>query len=343
MEAQRFGQILAVVTLVLLVVVRPAWAEQKAFAYELKQEWPLTLPKGTTVILKIPLQFWLQEKEERRDFKIELPFQDERSESVHLRRPYFVDMQNLFNRVGWAASGFPHCGEFTLSRIFEFRSFAMHHKLPYTEVELRSNTIYLRLHFAHSSSEVAELNSDFQKVVFQGTWQQFEKTEDFQRDVFAVQEAKIFTGPIAGLSDGVKLSLMDMACAGQNTFGAETYKGRSYFAVILGSDGQVYNSNVMNSSARVARVVNEQIIDRVKTFKGPAQQTGIDGLKFEARVSYRNFVNEPEIRDDQLEIYLPLDLCVKFVDADITSQQLIDGSIVLLNGNRIQVPLSSGG
>jgi Phage integrase, N-terminal SAM-like domain len=30
----------------------------------------------------------------------------------------------------------------------------------------------------------------------------------------------------------------------------------------------------------------------------------------------------------------------QFSDADITSQQLIDGSVVLVNGNRVQVPLA---
>jgi len=48
------------------------------------------------------------------------------------------------------------------------------------------------------------------------------------------------------------------------------------------------------------------------------------------------------VKSDDLEIYLPLEQVVKFVDADITSQQLIDGSIILLGGNRIQVPLAGG-
>jgi hypothetical protein len=136
-----------------------------------------------------------------------------------------------------------------------------------------------------------------------------------------------------------------MACTGQNTFGTETFKGKNYFAVTLGSDGQVFNSNVLNSSARIAKVINDEVIGKVKIFKGPSQVTGIDGLKFTAGVDFRNFVNESElqIHHDRLDVYLPLDLCLKFVDADITSQQLIDGSTVLVNGDRVQVPLSSGG
>lgn len=254
--------------------------------------------------------------------------------------PIFVDVEDVLNQPDWSSSGFPFCGELTLTRIFELKSATMHHKLPYTEVELRSGNVYLRLHLAHLSSQAEVLNTDFQKLIASGNWEQFENSEDFRKNVFAVQEAKIFTGPMSRLSYGAKVSLMHMACNGQNTFAAETYKGRTYFAVTLQSDGEVYNSNKLSSSARAARVINERIIARVKTFKDPTQESGIDGLKFAASVDYRNFVNESQTHQDQLEIYLPLDLLVKFVDADITSQQLIDGSIVLLNGNRIQVPLT---
>jgi hypothetical protein len=59
-------------------------------------------------------------------------------------------------------------------------------------------------------------------------------------------------------------------------------------------------------------------------------------------IMYRNFVNESVNRTDQLEVYLPVELVVKFADSDITSQQLMDGGIVLLNGNRIQVQLTNG-
>jgi hypothetical protein len=41
-----------------------------------------------------------------------------------------------------------------------------------------------------------------------------------------------------------------------------------------------------------------------------------------------------------LEIYAPYDLVEKFFNLDITNQKLVDGSIVLVDGNRIEVDLS---
>ncbi len=255
---------------------------------------------------------------------------------------YFVDVSDLLSQSNCASSGFPTCREFTLTKAFELRSAFKHSKLPYTEIELQSGSVYLRLHFAHFSSEADALNSDFQKLVVSGNWGQFESSEDFRKNVFAVEDAKIFVGPLSRLSYPVKLALFHMACYGQSTVATDTFKGKTYFAVTLPSDGNAYNANVLNSAARVATIINGQVVDRIKTFKVPAQESGIDGLKFGTAIVYRNFVNESQNHIDQLEVYLPVELVVKFVNADITSQELIDGGIVLLNGNRIRAPLAGG-
>jgi len=326
--------------LVLGTAVR-ASAQQKVFAYELKKEWPLAFAKGSTVVVKIPTRLWQEENDQRKDLKLWSPFSNEKG-PAGTGAAYFVDVQDILNQPDWASRGFPFCGEFTLTRLFELRSAFRHHQLPYTEVELQSGNMYLRFHFAHPYNQADALNAELQQLIVSGGWERFESTEDFRKNVFEVQETKIFTGPMARLSYDTKVALLHMACTGENTFATETYKGRTYFSVGLHSDGQVYNSTKLNSSVRVATVINERIIPMVKAFKRPTQESGIDGLKFAAPIYYRDFVSEVVAQHDQLEIYLPLDLIQKFVDADITSQQLVDGSVVLLNGNRVQVSLAAG-
>ena len=41
-----------------------------------------------------------------------------------------------------------------------------------------------------------------------------------------------------------------------------------------------------------------------------------------------------------VKIYAPSDMIRKFAAQDITSQQFIDGCFVILDGNRISVPLA---
>lgn len=67
---------------------------------------------------------------------------------------------------------------------------------------------------------------------------------------------------------------------------------------------------------------------------------GIDGVEFAVRIYFRNFVSESIPTFDSLELYVLLGLARKFADADVTSQQLIDGSVVILNGNRVPVSLT---
>ncbi len=171
-------------------------------------------------------------------------------------------------------------------------------------------------------------------------WQSFKRSKDFRDNVLEPQGAGIFTGPLANLPEPIKLSLFGMVCSGGGTLGTSDYKGRTYLEVTLGDDGVVYNTLQLNQSARVTKVINDRLLDDIKAFQGVAGLVGIGGVKFALRIYFRNFVSESVPTFDRLELYVPLDLAKKFADADITSQQLMDGSVVILNGNRVQVSLT---
>lgn len=310
---------------------------QKVFAYELKKDWPPTIQKGSVVVLRVPRALWRRENLDRGDLKIELGFKKDHDVSAE----YWIDANDLLSDSGWANAGPPYCGDFTVTRVFQFKTMYRHRELPFTEIQLERNGLYVELHFAYSSSDAAEIEAQFRKLIVGGTWGDFEVSKDFHDNVFAVQQARIFTGQLVALSEPAKYSLFNIACTGQYAFGVEHFKGKVYFALApLEPDTKVYNSNLVSSPARVATTINERVLDNVKRFKVPAQEIAIDGLKFSEAINYRNFLDEQSSHTDDLQIYLPLNLCAKFADADITSQQLVDGSIVLLNGNRVQILLS---
>lgn len=217
------------VAVALASIVFSQWAnaQQKAFADELRKEWPLALPRGSTVVVKIPINLWRAETDQRKDLKIWTPFKDERGPSG-TGLAYFVDVDDVLNHANWASGGFPLCGEFILTKAYELKSPVRHNKLPYTEIELQSGSVFLRLHFARSSSESNAINADFQKLTVPGNWSHFETSEDFQKNVFAPQDARLFAGPLSRLSYSAKLSLLHLACNGQNTFATETFKNKTY-------------------------------------------------------------------------------------------------------------------
>jgi hypothetical protein len=285
----------------------------------LADRWPLGVPKGSVVVPTIPRAFWQVDKYD--------------SASSGGQLIYFVNVEDVLSEPGWRASGFPYCGDFTLTKITEYKPL---YKLRYTIVELRNATLYLKLRFLPG----ADLKTDLQRVVIPGDWQSFQKSKDFHDNVLAPQGQGIFTGQLAGLPEPMKLSLFGMVCSGQGTLGTVAFKGNTYLAVTLGDDGTVYNTVQLNQSARVAKVINDRLLDDIKAFQGVASLVGIDGVEFTARIYFRNFVSETVPTIDKLELYVPLGLASKFADQDITSQQLMDGSVIILNGNRIQISLA---
>ena len=114
----------------------------------------------------------------------------------------------------------------------------------------------------------------------------------------------------------------------------------------LGSGSTVYNTIQMDESARVARTVNDRVLKVLKASLAPLADLGesaVSGVRVDTKILSRNFVDrgaEPSI--DAVQIYAPRELVRKFADADITSQQLIDGCVVLVNDNRVQVLLGAG-
>jgi len=62
----------------------------------------------------------------------------------------------------------------------------------------------------------------------------------------------------------------------------------------------------------------------------------MDGLAFHLSIPAYNFVTGREAKFDDLLVYLKTDDLKNFSNSDITSQNLIDDSVVLLNHDRIE-------
>lgn len=172
------------------------------------------------------------------------------------------------------------------------------------------------------------------------------EVEAYRAETYKLLASKFFDGtPLAGLSDAQKHALCVFAnvTANGTKMGSVTYKDNLYLLVDLGLDTSVYNDLKLNQSQRVAHVLNERLLTVLKAFALPVKDTkDVYGLKLEMIIPHRSFLEQGSIPAlDKLEIYAPAELIHKFSDADITSQQFIDGCVVIVENNRISVPLSS--
>ncbi len=111
--------------------------------------------------------------------------------------------------------------------------------------------------------------------------------------------------------------------------------------VDLGRDMSVYNDLKLNQVERVAHVLNDRLLTLLKAFAAPVTGVGeIGGLKIEMIIPHKSFLDQSALaKDDRLELYAPVESVAHFADDAITSQQLVEESVVLVNGNRTNVPL----
>ena len=89
---------------------------------------------------------------------------------------------------------------------------------------------------------------------------------------------------------------------------------------------------------RVAFLLNEQgLLDVLKEAGSVFEGTSLTGLHLQADVQHRNLVTEDPIRSDSLDIYVDAAVAQDLLDFDITTQKFVDDSVIVVDGNRIQV------
>jgi hypothetical protein len=160
--------------------------------------------------------------------------------------------------------------------------------------------------------------------------------ETFAKHFFA-------SGPLSALPDEKQIALVRYAHATAQgaKVGTTIYKDNLYLVVSYGSWSTVYNDLRMDQVQRVSRVLSDRLLSAMKAFGSVvADVPGVYGLKLEVGIPHRPFTRETGTQTDNVEIYTPSADIKRFADADITSQALIDLSVVIVNSNRVEVRFS---
>jgi hypothetical protein len=132
-----------------------------------------------------------------------------------------------------------------------------------------------------------------------------------------------------------------MRTVGTGKASVEIYKDKSYLSVDLGAGDYVYNTLQMNQTERVARRMADAIGSVKSLYRAVGTcPEGVHGIKVTFLASYKNFLREYERGADNVQAYFPCELIAKFQEADITSQALVTGSVVIVDGDRIEVSLT---
>jgi hypothetical protein len=288
-----------------------------------------TLSKTQPVVLKIPRQLL---KYEDYSFRGRVPIYTANVSVVG--ETIIVEGESDWQLRGWPP---------LLTLVYEKTS----KEKEYTEIEFRSNLAYVKLRFAAATPNVEEA---LRELVFLGTSDLFEFSEEFNALTEKLLPIK-FSGVLAEIPRDKQFQLIKDLGYNDDEMGIAEFQGKQYIAFSPTSSIPEFNSRDVKQAARVATVLRDFVLpafDKVAPVITDAK--GIYGIKIRARIFYRDIIPGPRRNQRQnvnqrpnvevLDIFAPYDLVEKLYNSEITNQKLVDGSTVLVNGDRIEVDLS---
>jgi hypothetical protein len=287
--------------------------------------WPLALAKGTRVVTKIPLKAIAFEKMS--------VWTGAQSFTINIEKSV----------TGYTVGGFPDWKNMGWASQYVLFVNKAERKGGYLQVELDDeNGNHFKLRFM---SSVTDVNAALNELVFAGTFEEFVASDYYQKELAGRFLPKMFTGPLAAIPVDKQLKFFQAVRYDLSAIEGETYKSKFYLVMRFNPGTPTYNSNMLNAPTRVATVVQQKLLTVLKALHEQLADEApeINGIKVEWKILHRNFVTEPDTAApaiDELFVYSAREELAKFSNDDITNQQLIDNSIILLNGNRVAVSLT---
>lgn len=288
-------------------------------ASEAKDPWLLDAPRDSTVVLKISstlfgFQFWN-------------PWNGRTSYAAEVGR--FPDGNlSIKGESNWRDEGWAWMQEFKLKKVWRDNK--------KTIVEMRTPTANIKLYFAQ---EITDVNRAFKELVFVGDLNQFKASDYYKTEIMNHFLPRIFKDRLAAIPLETQMKLLEGVGYDCQAIDGEDFKN-SYYLVLRGAETVVYDSNQVNQPERTARTMEKLINLGISRMADVIDTPGVNGLKIETKVFFTETQNTADAQSENLSAYLTFDNLKQFKEADITNQQLVDKSFILVNGNRVQVSLT---
>jgi len=307
----------------LSVVISPSTAQEKEKKdAKPPKNWGFNIPKGTSVTLKLTPSFML-----------------ERSIEV-TSQPNGLAVNGS---TEWRLLGFPSLYEYRIEGIRlerPERSANKNERQLSIHLESKGDYSWVSLNFREG---IGDVNAAFRELSIIGGAKEPEAQSYLNRFYEEYAEQR-FKGQLANFQMEKRTEIVRLLhkMSSESQIKTETYKGNAYIAVDLGTYDSIFNTLRMPEASRLARVINERLLGYLKQLQAAIEKNAsFYGIKLDLRIPHKSFADDYARPDyDKLQLYVQSALINQFAQAEITSQQLIDSSVVIVNENRVQVPLA---
>lgn len=154
---------------------------------------------------------------------------------------------------------------------------------------------------------------------------------------------RAFTGSLASIPSQRKTAMIAVADEVVRAQHIETitFKDKQYLRLDLGGVQDIYNDLRLNQAQRMAQAISDHFLPVIRAL-APLFKEGdeVYGLKLSGTVFHMNLGTYEKLGSNRLDLLSPRDAIIKFFDAELTNQQLMNDSIILVDETRIEVRLN---
>jgi hypothetical protein len=211
------------------------------------------------------------------------------------------------------------------------------------EITLRNEALTtqngIRMQLKLLIDPVLDVDRTLSALLFKGNVAEFLKSDYLSKRQDEILP-RMFTGSLSTIPLDVQKKLHIWVKLNNSAFKEVVYKDKKYISLQVPND-VVYNTIQLNQAERTARQTEKSLIDLKEVFAITGSMDGLDGIKIESTISSYNFVRKDEQTVEKFEMLVTFDVLKKYVEADITNQDMVDSAIILLDGSRMKVNITS--
>lgn len=289
-----------------------------------QKNWTLNAPKNTIVVLKIPRKAFSHTKLSNWTGKNTYSAQIEQDKDGSLT----INSEKNWKDMDW---------NLMTDLYIENVERKKENKKQLTEVLLKNDAVNVRLVFDGSIQNVGKA---FDDLTFRGNLNDYEKSDYYKTEVLGRFMPKIFVGKLGVLPESFKLKLLRIVNYEPMFFGGENFKDNFYFVLKMAPPA-VIDSARFGQPQRVSMLFNQLLLGELKGLYSELKDVKeMEGIKFEALISHRNYYTGGGDGQDHLQVYAKMENIKLFSEFEITGQELLDRSVVIIDNNRANVNLT---